>query len=139
MKHHTLRELAKVGVGLMIADIISVIWFSSAGLLPLTVLGITWTSQAVLPAVLFDAGLIILFAHYGWNMKFPVQSPTERTLLKLVGVIFLVVAIIHLLRLAFGWTLILGSANVPLWVSWLGVIIPAYLSYSSFRFGVKRK
>lgn len=133
-----MREIAKVAVGLFIADLISVLWFSGAGLLPLTVLGITWTNQAVLPAVLFDAALIVLFAHYGWNLKFPVQSPTERSLLKLVGVVFLIVALVHLVRLAFGWNLILGGANIPLWLSWFGVIIPAYLSYSSFHFSMRK-
>jgi hypothetical protein len=138
MKHHTLRELAKVGVGIFIADILSLLWFTGTGYLPMTILGITWTSQAVLPATVFDLAIIVLLAHYGWNMKLPIQSPTERGLLKLVGFVFLIVALLHLLRLAFGWSLILGTASVPLWVSWLGVIIPAYLSYASFHFSVKR-
>lgn len=138
MKHKTMREIAKIGVGIMIADIISLLWFTGAGWLPLTILGITWTNQAVLPALLFDIALIILLAHYGWNMKLPVQSPTERGLLKLVGVIFLIIALVHLLRLAFGWTLIVGEANIPLWLSWLGVIIPGYLSYCSFHFSMRK-
>lgn len=139
MKHHTMRELAKIGVGIMIADVISLLWFSGTGYLPMTVLGITWTSQAVLPALIFDIAIIILLAHFGWNMKLPIQSPTERTLLRLVGLIFLIIALVHLLRLAFGWNLIVGEANIPMWLSWLGVIIPAYLSYCAFRFSTKAK
>lgn len=139
MKHKTMREIAKIGVGVMIADVISLLWFTGAGWLPLTILGITWTNQAVLPALIFDVAVIILLAHYGWNMKLPIQSPTERGLLKLVGVIFLIIALVHLLRLAFGWSLIVGEANIPLWLSWLGVIIPAYLSYCSFRFSGRKK
>ena len=136
--HHTLRELYKVGVGLVLADLVSVFWFSAAGFFPLTILGITWSASAVWPIAIFDLALILLLAHYGWSMKLPITSPTERGLLKFVGLVFLVVAIVHLLRIAFGWNLILGEASIPVWLSWAGVIIPGYLSYSSFHFALKK-
>jgi hypothetical protein len=139
MNRHILRELAKVGVGLVIADLVSVLWFSGAGFFPLTVLGITWTASAVLPIMAFDLAVIVLLAHFGWSMKLPISSPSERTLLKVVGLIFLVVAVVHLLRLALGWNILLGDAEVPMWLSWFGFLIPAYLSYSSFHFALKRK
>ncbi len=134
MRHQTLREIAKIGTGLVVADLVSVIWFSSAGFFPLTVLGVTWTASAIAPIVVFDLALIILLAHYGWSMRLPITSPSERVLLSLAGVIFLVVALAHLLRIAFNWKLLLGGAVVPLWLSWVGVLIAAYLSYSSFHF-----
>lgn len=139
MTHHSLREAAKVGVGLVIADFISVLWFSGAGFFPLTILGITWSAAAVWPIIIFDLALILLLAHYGWSMKLPIKSPTERGLLKLVGLIFLIVALLHLLRIAFGWDLILGNVAIPLWLSWLGVVIPGYLSYSSFHFALHKQ
>lgn len=138
MTHKTLREIAKVGVGLLIADVVSVFWLSGAGFFPLTLLGITWSAGAVWPIAILDISLIILLAHYGWNMKLPIKSPTERGLLKLVGVIFLVIALAHLARVAFGWNLILAEAAVPVWLSWFGVVVPGYLSYSSFHFAFKK-
>lgn len=137
--HHTLREAAKVGVGLVVADLISALWFSGAGFFPLTILGITWSASAVWPIVVFDLALIALLVHYGWNMRLPIESPSERGLLKLVGLVFLVVALLHLLRIAFGWNLILGEITIPIWLSWLGVIIPGYLSYSSFHFALHKR
>lgn len=134
-----MREIAKIGVGLAIADLLSVLWFSSAGLFPLTILGITWSASAVWPIVIFDLALILLLVHYGWSMKLPIKSPTERGLLKLAGLIFLVVSLLHLLRIAFGWSLILGDVSIPLWISWLGVLIPGYLSYSSFHFAFHKQ
>ncbi len=139
MNKHILRELAKIGVGLFIADLVSVLWFSGAGFFPLTILGITWGVGAVWPIVIFDLAVILLLAHYGWSMKLPISSPSERTLLKVVGAVFLIVALLHLLRIAFGWNLILGDNAVPLWLSWFGVIIPGYLSYSSFHFALRKK
>lgn len=137
MNHHTLREIAKIAVGLVLADLLCVVWFSTAGFFPLTILGVTWKSASIAPIFIFDVALIILLAHYGWNMRLPIKSPTEKNLLIFVGLIFLVVALVHLLRIAFGVDLILGSATVPLWLSWLGVIIPGYLSYSSFHFALR--
>ncbi|MBU6491092.1 hypothetical protein KGQ25_03010 [Patescibacteria group bacterium] len=138
MHHHILREVAKVGVGLVMADIICSVWLSSAGLLPITVLGIAWSVSAVWPGIVFDLALILLLAHYGWNMKLPITSPTEGGLLKLIGIVFLIVALLHLVRIAFGWNFILNEVNVPIWLSWLGVFIPGYLSYSSFHFALKK-
>jgi len=139
MNHTSLREIAKVGVGLVMADFISVLYFSAAGIFPVSLLGITWSASAALPIAALDLGLIVLLAHYGWSMKLPIESPSERSLLRLVGMIFLVIALLHLVRIAFGWNLILGDVAVPLWLSWAGVVIPTYLSYASFHFASHKR
>lgn len=136
--HHTLREIAKVGVGIVIADIVCGIWLSSSGLLPVVLFGISWNTSAIVPGVLLDLVLILLLAHYGWNMRLPIESPSERGLLKAVGTVFLIVALLHLLRVAFGWNLIVDEAVIPTWVSWFGVLIPGYLSYASFHFASRK-
>ncbi len=138
MKHQTLREIAKVGVGLFIADVVCGLWLSSAGLLPISILGVSWGASAIMPGVIFDLAVILLLSHYAWNMRLPISSPSERGLLKLAGLIFLIVALVHLMRLMFGWNLIIDTVVVPLWLSWFGVIIPGYLSYTSFHFALKR-
>ncbi len=139
MNHHTLREIAKIGVGLVIADIICGIWLASAGFFPLSLLGVTWSANALGPGIVFDLALIIILAHYGWSMKLPITSPNERTLLNVAGLVFLAVALVHLVRLAFGWKILLGAVVVPFWVSWCGVFIAGYLSYSSFHFARRRR
>ena len=136
--HHYLREAAKVATGLVLADLASVIWLGAAGFFPLTILGVTWTESSILPIALCDVALIILFVHFGWNTKVPLRSPSEKTLLMIAGFVFLIVAAAHLLRLALGWQLILGDFTVPLWLSWFGVVVTVYLSYSSFHFAMRR-
>lgn len=135
--HHTLREIAKVAIGLFIADLFSVIWLGSYGFFPLTILGVTWPSDAILPIAIFDIGVALLLAHYAWHTRMPLRSPSERVLLMIAGTVFLIVALVHLTRLAFGAALILGDFAVPLWLSWFGVVITAYLSYSSFHFALR--
>lgn len=133
-QHRILREIAKIGTGLVLADFISVFWLSASGLFPLSLLGVTWTSAMIPEVLVFDGALLILLAHYGWRLRLPVTSPSERTLLAITGGIFLVVALAHLLRLLFGLQLMLGTFEIPLWLSWAGVFVAAYLSYASFHF-----
>jgi len=40
-------------------------------------------------------------------------------------IIFAVVAVMHLLRLVLGWSVVLGMTSVPLWVSMLAVLVSA--------------
>jgi acyl-CoA reductase-like NAD-dependent aldehyde dehydrogenase len=56
-----------------------------------------------------------------------------RTYLIISGCIFGIVAILHLLRVVNGWTLVLGPWTVPMWVSWVGTIVPALLCGWAFR------
>ena len=134
MSHQHLREAAKIVTGVVVADIISTLWFAQSGLLPMTILGVRWTAAMVPEILVFDIALLMIFIHYGWNMKLPIQSPSERTLLWVAGVIFLVIAVAHLMRLMFNIHIILGDFLVPQWISWVGILLTAYLSYASFHF-----
>ena len=49
------------------------------------------------------------------------------------GVIFLVIAVLHLLRVIFGWDATIARAAVPKWVSWIALLIAGYLAYEGFR------
>jgi hypothetical protein len=49
------------------------------------------------------------------------------------GMIFSVVAIFHLFRLVEHWNVTLGGWNAPLWVSVLGLVVPAYLAFEAFH------
>jgi hypothetical protein len=45
------------------------------------------------------------------------------------GVIFAVVALFHLVRIYMGWPVIIGDWSVPMWVSWIGLIIAGGLAF----------
>lgn len=48
---------------------------------------------------------------------------------KLAIILFIVVAIAHLLRIVYSADLILGSWNAPMWVSVLGAVGPGVIAY----------
>ena len=58
---------------------------------------------------------------------------TQRTFNTAAGTVFLLVAILHTLRLLFGWQAIIGGWTIPLWVSWAGVVVAGFLAYSAFN------
>lgn len=49
------------------------------------------------------------------------------------GVIFFLVAVLHLLRLVWQWDMIIGGWHVPAWVSIVGILVPSFLSFQGFR------
>jgi hypothetical protein len=51
----------------------------------------------------------------------------------LAVLIFAVVALVHLLRLAYGWEVTINGAAVPLWASVLGIVISAGIAVMLWR------
>jgi hypothetical protein len=139
MKKQKLHEIAKFCAGLAFADILFLLWMKSHAMFPASILGITWDSENFLPGLIFNIALLLIFIHYGWNIgKIPVIR--ERTYLQIIGIIFGVVAIIHLYRLFFGGLEVqIFSWAVPMAVSWIGVIITAYFSYLSITLARRLK
>ena len=58
---------------------------------------------------------------------------TQRAFNTLAGTIFLAVALLHALRLLFGWHASIAGWIVPMWVSWIGVAVAGFLAYSAFK------
>ncbi len=138
MSHGTLREVAKFGAGLVAADLLTFVWLWSNNLFPVQTWGVTWSSDIVLPAVVFDIALLIILVHYGWHLG-KIPRPKERSYLFVVGVVLTVVALAHLARIFIqGDVVILGWA-VPLWLSWIGTAVATYLAYTSFYFAARSR
>jgi hypothetical protein len=58
---------------------------------------------------------------------------TQRTFSRITGTLFLLIALLHTDRLFRGWQVSIGNMIVPLWVSWIGFAVAAYLAYEGFR------
>jgi hypothetical protein len=54
---------------------------------------------------------------------------TATTFSRLAGVIFFLIAVMQLTRLAQGWTVIVNGVRVPLWVSGIACIAAFMLGY----------
>jgi hypothetical protein len=55
----------------------------------------------------------------------------------ITAVLFLVVALLHLLRIIFGWPAQIGDVSVPMWASWLALVVAAALAYFGFRLNAR--
>ena len=53
--------------------------------------------------------------------------------------IFILIAVMHLLRLIYGWEATLDSMVVPMWVSMVGFLIASVLAYFLWREAYKSK
>ena len=58
---------------------------------------------------------------------------TQRTFHVVAGVVFLVIACVHALRLICGWTAIINGWAVPPGVSGIAVVVFGVLAYTAFR------
>ena len=60
----------------------------------------------------------------------------RKTYMRETAALLLVVAIAHLVRVIFGWSVEVGGLSIPFWVSWLGLLVAGALAY--FGFTLKR-
>lgn len=53
------------------------------------------------------------------------------------GIIFLIIAVLHLSRVVQGWEANIGGFNVPMWASYLAVLIAGYLAFHGLKLSGK--
>jgi len=58
---------------------------------------------------------------------------SQRSFSLVAGAIFSCIALLHLLRIVFGWEAMVDAWVVPTWFSWVALPIAAYLAYQGFR------
>jgi hypothetical protein len=57
---------------------------------------------------------------------------TQRSFCLITSILFLLMALLHAVRLLQGWQVTIGGAVVPIWVSWIGLAIAGFLAYEGF-------
>jgi len=61
----------------------------------------------------------------------------QRGFLLIVGVLSGLIALVHVLRIVLGWSVMVHDFAVPMWASWIAVVIMGYLAYEGFRLAGK--
>lgn len=56
----------------------------------------------------------------------------KKTALYIAGVVFALVALLHLWRLATGADIVINESDVPTWISVVGLLVSGFLSYLMF-------
>jgi hypothetical protein len=57
---------------------------------------------------------------------------SRRAYLLVSAAIFSLVALLHLARVVFGWSAVIGGWSVPMWLSWVALIVAGALAYFGF-------
>ena len=60
---------------------------------------------------------------------------SQKTFSLTASMIFSLIALGHLSRLIFKWSVLLAGWSVPFWVNWVAMLIFAYLAYKGFLLG----
>ena len=63
---------------------------------------------------------------------------TQKTFDILAAIIFTIVAIVHLARLAQGTEILIDGDVAPMWISWVGLVVTAVLAAYGFRLASSR-
>ncbi len=58
------------------------------------------------------------------------QQPAFQSI---AGVLFGLIALLHLVRILYGWEVTIAGRIVPMWFSWAGLIIAGYLAYAAWQ------
>jgi hypothetical protein len=56
-----------------------------------------------------------------------------KTFSLVAGVIFAVVALFHLVRIFMEWTVIIGDWSIPMWASWIALVVAGGLALLGLR------
>jgi hypothetical protein len=67
------------------------------------------------------------------------ETMSHKTFSLVVGVVFLLIAVGHLVRVLLGATVVVEGMAVPMWASVLVVIFMGYLAFEGFRLSKKPK
>jgi len=57
----------------------------------------------------------------------------RRSYCVITGIIFIVIALLHLLRIVYGWKVVIGPWTAPEWISWVALVVAGYLGYEGIR------
>ena len=57
----------------------------------------------------------------------------KKTYFQTTLVVFIIVAVVHSLRILLGWPAEISGWEVPMWVSWLAVIVAGTLAYHAYK------
>ncbi len=58
---------------------------------------------------------------------------SQKTFSFVVGLAFLLIAVMHVLRLAFKWEVVLNGWSVPMWASAVAIVMTAYLAFVGLK------
>ena len=56
----------------------------------------------------------------------------EKEYYRYASLAFLIIALGHAARAIYGWDAIIGGVEIPIWFSWVAVVLAGYLAFRGF-------
>jgi len=53
------------------------------------------------------------------------------------AVIFAAIAVLHAIRIFYGWEAVIGGWAVPMWFSWVALVVSGYLAWNGWQLAQK--
>ncbi len=69
--------------------------------------------------------------HYGWKQIEVAMS--QKTFSLVAGVLFLLITLGHMLRIAFDASMVVQNISIPMWASWIALFVTGLLAYERFQ------
>lgn len=63
---------------------------------------------------------------------------SQKNFALIAGVLFSLIAVLHLMRIVYGWEARINGGNLPMWVSWIALAVAACLGYQGITLSKKR-
>src|SRR5215813_13482425 len=73
------------------------------------------------------------------NVNYFRQQWDQRSFSLLAGIIFTIIALLHLVRIIYGWDPVVEGWTVPKWISWVALVVAGYLGYEGLRLAIKSR
>jgi len=64
---------------------------------------------------------------------------TKKFFFKAASTIFTIVFVVHGLRVIYGWSFVFNGFAIPMWISYLAIVITGLLAYHGFKMSPVRK
>ena len=62
---------------------------------------------------------------------------SQKTFSLVAGVFFMLIAVAHVLRIAYGASVVVRNTSIPMWASVIAVVVAGYLAYEGIRLSRK--
>lgn len=57
----------------------------------------------------------------------------NKTYITITAAIFTVIGLLHLARIIYGWEAVIGVLEIPMWASWLAVLVAGALAFKGWE------
>jgi len=58
---------------------------------------------------------------------------SNKTYLRTISLVFLIIAVLHLFRVIDGWEAVINGYTLPMWISWVAILLAGFFAFRGYR------